>query len=197
MRTITESESTPKADGFFMPAEFAPQDRVWMGWPHRTDTWAHGAKPAQKQYAAIARAIAEFTPVTMCANQADYANCKAVFENDENVTVIEMTKTLAANEGGAGRAVLITRMLSKGVHVLTEAKVTEITEDAISYEKDGEIHTIADADTLVLAMGYRPNTKLADDLAAAGVAIHVLGDANKCGNIRDAIGDGYKIACEL
>jgi len=58
MRTITESESTPKADGFFMPAEFAPQDRVWMGWPHRTDTWAHGAKPAQKQYAAIARAIA-------------------------------------------------------------------------------------------------------------------------------------------
>ena len=57
MRTITESESTPKADGFFMPAEFAPQDRVWMGWPHRTDTWAHGAKPAQKQYAAIARAI--------------------------------------------------------------------------------------------------------------------------------------------
>lgn len=72
-----------------------------------------------------------------------------------------MTKTLAANEGGAGRAVLITRMLSKGVHVLTEAKVTEITEDTISYEKDGEVHTIADADTLVLAMGYRPNTKLA------------------------------------
>lgn len=62
-----------------------------MGWPHRTDTWAHGAKPAQKQYAAIARAIAEFTPVFMCANQVDYANCKAVFENDENVTVIEMT----------------------------------------------------------------------------------------------------------
>ncbi len=90
MRTITESESTPKADGFFMPAEFAPQDRVWMG-HHRTDTWAHGAKPAQKQYAAIARAIAEFTPVTMCANQVSYPTCKAVFEEDENVTVIEMT----------------------------------------------------------------------------------------------------------
>ena len=91
MRTITESESTPKADGFYMPAEFAPQDRVWMGWPHRTDTWAHGAKPTQAQYAEIARAISRFTPVTMCANQADYANCKAVFEEDENVTVIEMT----------------------------------------------------------------------------------------------------------
>lgn len=91
MRTITESESTPKADGFYMPAEFEPQKRVWMGWPHRTDTWQMGAKPAQRQYADIARAIAEFTPVYMCANQVDYANCKAVFEGDENVTVIEMT----------------------------------------------------------------------------------------------------------
>ena len=27
----------------------------------------------------------------MCANQADYANCQAVFEDDENITVIEMT----------------------------------------------------------------------------------------------------------
>ena len=91
MRTIHESDSTPKADGFHMPGEFEPQKRVWMGWPHRTDTWAHGAKPAQAQYANIARAIAEFTPVYMCANQVDYANCKAVFEEDENVHVIEMT----------------------------------------------------------------------------------------------------------
>ncbi|MBQ9316048.1 MAG: agmatine deiminase family protein, partial [Atopobiaceae bacterium] len=91
MRTITESESTPKADGFYMPAEWADQERVWMGWPHRTDTWAHGAKPAQKQYEHVARTIAEFTPVYMCANQVDYANCKAVFEDCENVHVIEMT----------------------------------------------------------------------------------------------------------
>ncbi len=91
MKTIYESDSTPAADGFSMPAEFAPQDRVWMGWPHRTDTWAHGAKPAQKQYAAIARAISQFTPVTMCANEADFANCLAAFEDDDSVTVVEMT----------------------------------------------------------------------------------------------------------
>lgn len=91
MRAIPESESTPKADGFYMPAEFAPQKRVWMGWPHRTDTWSFGAKPAQEQYANIARAISEFTPVVMCANEADYANCKRVFEEDERVSVIEMT----------------------------------------------------------------------------------------------------------
>ena len=60
MRTITESESDPRSDGFRMPGEFEPQTRAWMAWPHRTDTWAWGAKPAQKQYAAVARAIAQF-----------------------------------------------------------------------------------------------------------------------------------------
>lgn len=115
MKTIHESESTPKADGFRMPGEFEPQKRVWMAWPHRTDTWAWGAKPAQKQYAAVARAIAQFEPVMMCVNQADYANAQAVFEDDENITVLEMTTddawvrdtgaTWVVNDEGDKRAV--------------------------------------------------------------------------------------------
>ena len=36
---------------------------------------------------------------------------KPPWDGGNLVTVIKMTKTLAANEGGAGRAVLITRML--------------------------------------------------------------------------------------
>lgn len=91
MRQITESESTPQADGFYMPAEFAPQERVWMGWPNRPDTFAFGAVPAQRTYAGIANAISEFTPVVMCCNEDDYANCKAVFADNERVTVLEMS----------------------------------------------------------------------------------------------------------
>uniref|UniRef100_UPI0040294ED5 NAD(P)/FAD-dependent oxidoreductase n=1 Tax=Collinsella intestinalis TaxID=147207 RepID=UPI0040294ED5 len=117
--------------------------------------------------------------------------------SNRDVTLIEMTRTLAANEGGAGRAVLVTRILDKGVHVLTEAKLTGVTEDTISYEKDGEEHVIEGADTLVLALGYRPNTALADALTEAGFACRVLGDSKQCGNLRDAIEAGYKAACEL
>lgn len=91
MHAYTESESTPKADGFYMPAEFAPQTRVWMGWPNRPDTFAFGAVPAQRTYAGIANAISQFTPVMMCTNAADYDNAKAVFKDNENVTVLEMT----------------------------------------------------------------------------------------------------------
>ena len=31
--------STPKLDGYRMPAEFEPQAGVWMLWPERNDNW--------------------------------------------------------------------------------------------------------------------------------------------------------------
>ena len=40
------TETTPKADGFRMPAEFEPQAGVWMLWPERPDNWRGGGKPA-------------------------------------------------------------------------------------------------------------------------------------------------------
>lgn len=43
--------TTPKQDGFYMPGEFEPQERIWMLWPERPDNWRDGAKPAQQVYA--------------------------------------------------------------------------------------------------------------------------------------------------
>lgn len=46
----------------------------------------------------------------------------------------------------------------------------------IKYTKDGKTHEITDADTLVLAMGYRPSNTLEEQLTSAGITCHVLGD---------------------
>lgn len=118
-------------------------------------------------------------------------------KTNREITLLEMTDALAANESGAGRAVLITRMMSKGVRAITGAKVTKVTEDTIAYEKDGERHVIEGADTLVLALGYRPDSALADGLAAVDTTVHAIGDAQKPGNIRDAIGAAYALAKEI
>ncbi|WP_291969266.1 agmatine deiminase [Candidatus Symbiopectobacterium sp.] len=55
--------STPRQDGFFMPAEWAPHDAVWMIWPYRLDNWRNNALPAQQTFAAVAQAIGQKTPV--------------------------------------------------------------------------------------------------------------------------------------
>lgn len=91
MKTIHESVSTPKADGYRMPGEFEPQECIWMLWPHRPDNWRDGAKPAQKAYADVARGIAQYEPVIVGVNPEDYAAAHYVLTGEENILVVEMT----------------------------------------------------------------------------------------------------------
>ena len=42
-----------------MPAEFAPQEWLWIAFPHRADLWEEFTAPAQQQIAAYANAVAE------------------------------------------------------------------------------------------------------------------------------------------
>jgi agmatine deiminase len=58
-------QATPRADGFSMPAEFAPHQRTLMAWPARSDLWGGHLDHAKDDYAAVARAVAGFEPVTM------------------------------------------------------------------------------------------------------------------------------------
>ena len=91
METIYEEQSTPRQDGYRMPGEFEPQERIWMLWPHRPDNWRDGAKPAQKAFAEVARAIARFEPVIIGAKPEDYEAARFEMSEDENVMVIVMT----------------------------------------------------------------------------------------------------------
>lgn len=59
--------STPKSDGYRMPAEFEPHAACWMLFPERPDVWRDNAKPAQQAFAEVANAIATFEPVTVGA----------------------------------------------------------------------------------------------------------------------------------
>lgn len=115
MKTITQSESTPKKDGYRMPGEYEPQERIWMLWPHRTDTWSWGAKPAQRAFADVARAIAKFEPVTIGVKPVDYEAARYLMGETDNITVVEMESddawirdcgpTFVVNDKGDLRAV--------------------------------------------------------------------------------------------
>lgn len=62
---MTLLASTPRADGFLMPAEWASQRRVWLGWPVRPDNWRDQARPAQQAFAAVANTISDYQDVVM------------------------------------------------------------------------------------------------------------------------------------
>ena len=105
--------STPKLDGYRMPAEFEPQAGVWMLWPERNDNWRDGAKPAQKAFLDVATAILQFEPVTVCVSPAQYQNARERLPRA--VRVVEMASndawirdcgpTFLVNGNGGVRAV--------------------------------------------------------------------------------------------
>jgi len=80
--------STPRQDGYWMPGEFEPHAGTWMLWPQRPDNWRLGGKPAQRAFAAVARAIAQFEPVTMGVNLDQFANARQMLP--PQVRVVEI-----------------------------------------------------------------------------------------------------------
>ena len=46
-----------------------------MGWPDSPYLWRENAKPAQEQYAAVAKAISQFEPLIMLTNPEVRAAC--------------------------------------------------------------------------------------------------------------------------
>ena len=85
----TLCESTPREDGFFMPAEWQRHAGCWMLWPQRRDTWRDGGKPGQRAFVEVARQISRFEPVTMGVNRDQFANARAMLPG--NVRLVEMS----------------------------------------------------------------------------------------------------------
>lgn len=105
--------TTPRGDGFMMPAEWAPQQAVWMIWPYRTDNWRNEGKPAQQAFAAVAGAIAQTTPVFMAVPASELGKAQATMP--AGVTLVEMESddawmrdtgpTIVVNNAGERRGV--------------------------------------------------------------------------------------------
>lgn len=65
--------TTPREDGFRMPAEWATHQATLMAWPTRTRKalWGPMFEQAKADYAAIAQAISAFEPVIMVCNPGE------------------------------------------------------------------------------------------------------------------------------
>src|SRR5690606_34606690 len=82
--------TTPAAHGFAMPAEWERHTRTWMAWPCREEVWGGTLDTAREAFADVARAIAQFEPVTMLCNPADVAEASLILGNRTSIDVLSM-----------------------------------------------------------------------------------------------------------
>lgn len=82
-------ETTPKNDGFFMPAEFEKHSGTWMLWPERTDIWRLGAKPVQIVFSKIANTIARYEEISVGVSASQYEHARNMLIPE--VRVVELS----------------------------------------------------------------------------------------------------------
>ncbi|WP_406864768.1 agmatine deiminase family protein [Streptomyces sp. HUAS MG47] len=73
---------------FRMPAEWSEHEGCLMAWPTRPDLWAEVLDDVKEEYANVARAIAEFEPVTMVAPPGHGEDARARCGSE--ITVVEL-----------------------------------------------------------------------------------------------------------
>ena len=164
---------------------------------------AAGASPAKPPIPGIENAVVvsdylthKFTPgkkvVIIGGGLAGTEAACDIAPHADEVTIVEMLPDILYTAAHClNNDQHLRRMVAdRGVKVAAGAKVTAITPDSVTYEKDGETITLA-CDTVLNAAGFKANNQLEDLLEENYDNVTVVGDAIAPRKILTAVHEGY------
>jgi NADPH-dependent 2,4-dienoyl-CoA reductase/sulfur reductase-like enzyme len=108
----------------------------------------------------------------------------------KKVTVLEMQDDYAVDAKTVYKIGLMRKVHEMGLEIITGAKVREITDKGVVYEKDGKEIT-ARGDTVLYAVGMRSNDLPYYDLYNKAPFVATVGDCRKVGKVDGAIHSGF------
>jgi len=123
--------------------------------------------------------------------------CEIAYElylQGKKPTIVEMLDDLICTPGVclANTSYLRDFFKANNVPVHLETGVTEIMDDGVMVkDKNGMQYKIA-ADNVILSVGYKPAP-----LAPKAKHVHVIGDADKVGNLRSVIWQAWDVCMKL
>ena len=90
------------------------------------------------------------------------------------------------------------KLIQRGVYIYPHSRAESLTEHGVNVINDGEL-TFLKADTVVIAVGVKPENALADELRQISpeLRLHVIGDCYDPRTALEAIHEGFKIGTEL
>ncbi|WP_298069298.1 FAD-dependent oxidoreductase, partial [uncultured Mailhella sp.] len=114
-----------------------------------------------------------------------------------DMTVVEMTRWLAANSQISERMSLEEHMTLNHVKTMLETTCTRITDKGVYVtDKDGK-ENFLEADTVIVSAGSRALTAERDQFADTAFDVINVGDCDCVGTIRTAIESGWDAAARL
>jgi len=117
-------------------------------------------------------------------------------ENGHEVTVVEMLPKIMSDVATTDFLAYSERIAKTSMKIRVNTRLEAIDDKGITVSAKKATEHI-DADTVVLALGFRSNACLADALEKDGKKVYTVGDAVKPGKIYDAIHTGYRVGLKI
>lgn len=138
------------------------------------------------------------TVVLVGAGMTGIETAEYLCARGNKVTVVDMLNKIAPDGNGTIVADVMGRLKQYGAEFLLEHTLKEIGPEGVVLEAKASAtaKTLA-SDAVVLSLGVRPNTVLAEALKAKGYQTKVIGDAVKVGKIAPATRGGFEVGRSL
>ena len=129
---------------------------------------------------------------------AGETGCEAALHlvrNGKKVTVIDMLDmgAIIANASDA----LVSLLFEEGARIIPGAKLEEITDTGVSVIDKAWDRIDIPADTVVLALGFMPDSGIFDTYRDTAGDVYFIGDCRKPNNVYQAIHDAFNVAVEI
>ena len=138
--------------------------------------------------------------VVICGAGMSGAECGMCLGREgKEVTIVDMASEASLRKHMQGFTLpIFNKYLDDyGVKALYETKVKEITGQGVIVEYANGETELLEADTVVIALGLRPNARLIDELNSVVPETYIIGDAHKVGVIGDATNEAWRVAIEI
>ena len=115
---------------------------------------------------------------------------------DSEINIIKTSIEIAPEMEPIHRRLLIKRLSDKGIKVIVNTRVLEITDHGAILEREGKREMVS-ADMIVWAKGVCSNNGLAKQLSIRNISHLAIGDCYKVGNIEDGMLMAWKAGFKI
>ena len=137
--------------------------------------------------------------IVIGGGQVGCETAEFLVEKGKKVAILEMMGRIGVDIGGATRWVIMQRLRKAQVRLETKAEVVEIIDKGVRLKRNGSLEFM-EGDTVVYAVGFESNTRLAEEiipLANAAPELHLVGDCVQPRKIVNAIEEAFRVATQL
>jgi NADPH-dependent 2,4-dienoyl-CoA reductase/sulfur reductase-like enzyme len=113
-------------------------------------------------------------------------------EDGKHVTVVEMTEVIGGEEEGMTKKMLLLRLNDLGVRIYINCQIKNVTGQGVTIIRLSR-EEVVPVNTVVLAVGYRPNRELLAGLDVSKREVYAIGDCKDPRNMLEAVQEGASL----